>query len=227
MAVHVITGWGPRVHLVKDWADEDRDDHGRWTSGDTGSDGWPITEAPEQASIEDAHEHVASAAQSFRDAGGTVETVSGDGLRDAERELRGLSSGLRDAAGPAGLPDRAAAGIRMAFVGLSSGRANASATVQVARTAEGHIAAVMSTNPNHATDPDSIHMGFLGSTGISHGAGSALIEKAMDDASGKGLPVELEPLDDAAEDYWIGTVGASPISGGLGWSADEVKQLAA
>ena len=208
------------LHLLKYSEDEPRDPAGRWTSGDGGG----------RASMEEAGRHMADAASAFHEAGGTVERFDGSDapkVREAERELGQLRGGLIEANGGQPLPGRVESGLRMATMALSAQRVNASASIEIARSAEGHIAAVIATNPRQVMGTDVTHISFLGSTGITHGAGSALIQGVMERAAGEGRGVDLEPLDDKAQAYWVNTVGAGPAAlGQLGWSAAETAQLA-
>ena len=138
-----------RFFIVKDWSDEERDEQGRWTSG--GGSG--------TASMDDAARHISESAQAFRDAGGTVETITKDQSRDVERELDTLYRGIIAANGGNEPDERIRSGFRLANVAASSARAIDAATIRVARTADGHIAAVCSLTPRPVLDPTHIELG--------------------------------------------------------------------
>jgi hypothetical protein len=104
------------------------------------------------------------------------------------------------------------------------------AVVHIARTKEGHIAAVMASHPRPVLRTRSRHLALLGSTGITHGAGSALTRVLMGEAAKNHLPVTLEPLNPSAGRHWGGNLGAHEAAGEyehlMGWTPEEVEQLA-
>jgi hypothetical protein len=184
----------------------------------------------EHASIHEAHRHIREAAGHFHGHGGTVERVDDpQKLRAASQELIELRKGLVAANGGRELPERVATGFQVAQVALSTPRANAGAVVHIARTKEGHIAAVMASHPRPTLRPRSHHLALIGSTGITHGAGSALTRVLMDRAAKENKPVTLVPLDPDAAAHWSGNLAAhkDELSGDMGWTAEEVKRLAA
>ena len=72
---------------------------------------------------------------------------------------------------------------------------------------------------------------FIGTTGIIEGAGSALVQEAINSAADAGLALTGTPADEDAERYWVEKMGwrEDPTGEGLpiyGISAEEVNQLA-
>lgn len=186
----------------------------------------------EHAGMGHARRHIHDAARQFHEAGGTIETVHPDQARAVAREIVDLKRGLVEANGGP-LSPRAEKGFQLAQVAVTSGRAIQQAVVRVARTKDGHIAAVSSVVPRPTLQPRSHHLAMMGSTRIAHGAGSALTQVMMQEAAGHNMPVTLEPLDDDAVGHWRGNLGAhaGAVVGQppehMGWSPSEVKDLVA
>lgn len=77
---------------------------------------------------------------------------------------------------------------------------------------------------------ESLHISFVGSTGIAPGTGSALVKEMIDRAAAMGMPITFEPLPDSGG-FWIDKLGAhdDPTGEGMpsyGWTAAEVQELA-
>ena len=200
--------------------------------GESGTRDWTEWDL-EHRPLSHALQHLHEQAQRFHDSGGTVEALNGrehgDRLRSAEHELVALQRGLVKANGGNPLPDRVTKGFQLAHIALSNGRANHTATVHIARTADGHIAAVSTSHPRGMGNGLSHHLALMGSTGIVHGAGSALLREVMRTASEKNQRVTIVPYDREAANHWSGNLAAheDEVSGDMGWTPDEVRQLAA
>ena len=88
--------------------------------------------------------------------------------------------------------------------------------------------------------PETVHINFLGATGLAKGTGSALTADAIQAAAEAGVGVSLQPLDEAipfwekmgmTESPWVDPEGGLPQDGPLfmawGMTADDVKSVAA
>jgi hypothetical protein len=189
---------------------------------------WDLEHQP----IEEAHRHITENAKRFHGAGGTVEELNGADnkaeLRRIDRtELVDLRNRLIEANGGKPLPDRVEKGFQLAHIAASNGLKNPAAKIRIARTAEGHIAAISASHPRGHLGGH--HLAFMGSTGITHGAGSALMQEIARDASQRHAKLTLVPYDEEAARHWSGNLGAheDEASGDMGWTPEEVERLAA
>lgn len=190
---------------------------------------WDLEHRPLSHAIQHIHENAAR----FRAAGGTIEELNGrehgDRLRDIDRtELVELRERLVAANGGKPLPARVQRGFQLAHIAATSGRTDPNITVRVARTKEGHIAAIMASGPVGSGAGHHHHIHLVGSTGITHGAGSALLRESLREAAANKERVSLVPYDEDAAQHWSGNLAAHEDDfGNMGWDPKEVKRLAA
>lgn len=162
----------------------------------------------------------------FLAAGGSVSVVS-----NPDKEMKMVQQLLEERMARDGgrISHRAQAGFKMTRDALAEGVDDHGLTL-VARIDDEWTAGAIHASPVLFDQIESLHISFVGSTGIAPGAGSVLVKEVIDTAATLGMPITFEPLPDSGG-FWIDKLGThiDPTGEGApsyGWTAAEVQQMA-